>query len=141
MTPEGIKRESEVDRDASLTPQTGKKLDRMIIGVMAIVIVFLLVDRFFLQDRAPRSQPAAESVTASEMEPITWPEFSDIHPFAPVDQAAGYPFAWFFTMLTSARVSFAVGDAVLADLAAGYTYLPERDAAVLRAWAQARYAP
>jgi len=27
---------------------------------------------------------------SSEMMPITWPEFSDIHPFAPLDQAAGY---------------------------------------------------
>jgi glycine dehydrogenase len=26
----------------------------------------------------------------TEMIPITWPEFSDIHPFAPVEQAAGY---------------------------------------------------
>ena len=27
---------------------------------------------------------------ASEMLPITWPEFSTLHPFAPVEQAAGY---------------------------------------------------
>ena len=27
---------------------------------------------------------------ASEMLPITWPEFSKLHPFAPVEQAAGY---------------------------------------------------
>jgi len=27
---------------------------------------------------------------SSEMIPITWPEFADIHPFAPLDQAAGY---------------------------------------------------
>jgi len=26
----------------------------------------------------------------TEMIPITWPEFSDIHPFAPLEQAAGY---------------------------------------------------
>ncbi|MGZ4582648.1 MAG: aminomethyl-transferring glycine dehydrogenase, partial [Nocardioidaceae bacterium] len=26
----------------------------------------------------------------AEMEPITWPEFAAIHPFAPLDQAAGY---------------------------------------------------
>ncbi len=26
----------------------------------------------------------------TEMEPISWPEFADIHPFAPADQAAGY---------------------------------------------------
>ncbi|GIK24505.1 MAG: glycine dehydrogenase (decarboxylating) [Betaproteobacteria bacterium] len=27
---------------------------------------------------------------ASEMIPVTWPEFGDLHPFAPADQAAGY---------------------------------------------------
>ena len=26
----------------------------------------------------------------TEMEPVTWPEFSDIHPFVPLDQASGY---------------------------------------------------
>ena len=26
----------------------------------------------------------------AEMLPITWPEFAKIHPFAPLDQAAGY---------------------------------------------------
>ena len=26
----------------------------------------------------------------AEMLPVTWPEFADIHPFAPLDQAAGY---------------------------------------------------
>ena len=30
MTPEGLKRESEVDRSQSITPDTGRKLDRMI---------------------------------------------------------------------------------------------------------------
>lgn len=28
--------------------------------------------------------------SASELMPITWPEFANIHPFVPVDQAAGY---------------------------------------------------
>src|SRR5690606_31262264 len=27
---------------------------------------------------------------AAEMMPITWPEFSNLHPFAPADQAEGY---------------------------------------------------
>jgi glycine dehydrogenase len=26
----------------------------------------------------------------TEMEPVTWPQFTDIHPFAPLDQAEGY---------------------------------------------------
>ena len=28
--------------------------------------------------------------SASEMEPISWPEFSTIHPLAPADQISGY---------------------------------------------------
>jgi glycine dehydrogenase len=27
---------------------------------------------------------------AAEMEPISWPEFAGLHPFAPAEQAAGY---------------------------------------------------
>ncbi len=27
---------------------------------------------------------------ASEMLPVTWPEFARLHPFAPLEQAAGY---------------------------------------------------
>ena len=27
---------------------------------------------------------------STEMIPVTWPEFSDMHPFAPADQARGY---------------------------------------------------
>jgi hypothetical protein len=27
---------------------------------------------------------------ASEMLPVTWPEFANMHPFAPADQAKGY---------------------------------------------------
>jgi len=51
MTPEGLKREKDVDRDQSITPQTARKLDRMIIGIMAVVIAFLVLDRFVLQDK------------------------------------------------------------------------------------------
>jgi hypothetical protein len=56
------------------------------------------------------------------------------------DQAAGYPFAWFFAMLTSRKVPFEVGEAVLADLASDYDYLPPRDALILSAWSNKRYA-
>lgn len=57
------------------------------------------------------------------------------------DHAAGYPFAWYFHMLATTAVTFEVADAVLADLAEGFEYLPARDAEVLRRWAQTRYAP
>jgi len=47
-TPEGIKRESEVERTASITAQTGKTLDRWIIAVLGLAVVVLLSDKFLL---------------------------------------------------------------------------------------------
>jgi len=49
MTPEGIKHERDVDRSTSITSKTGRKLDFVIIGVLGIAVVFLLVDRFALE--------------------------------------------------------------------------------------------
>jgi TolB-like protein/Tfp pilus assembly protein PilF len=49
FTPEGLKRESEIDRGASITHHTGRKLDFAIIGVLAVAVVLLLTDRFVLR--------------------------------------------------------------------------------------------
>ncbi len=48
ITPEGIKREKDVDRGQSLTTQTGRKLDFMIIGALVIAVAFLLFDKLVL---------------------------------------------------------------------------------------------
>ncbi len=60
MTPEGIKRESQVDRSRSITPQTGRKLDRVIIVFLALAVVALLVERF-LSPQPQTQTPAAEA--------------------------------------------------------------------------------
>ena len=44
ITPDGVKKTHEVDMDDSITPSTGRKLDRMIMGVMAIAIALLVYD-------------------------------------------------------------------------------------------------
>ena len=46
LTPEGLKLERDVAPDASVTPQTGRKLDFLIIGVLALAVVLLLTERF-----------------------------------------------------------------------------------------------
>src|SRR2546423_817447 len=48
FTPQGLKRESEIDPTKSITHQTGRKLDFAIIGVLAVAVVLLLTDRFVL---------------------------------------------------------------------------------------------
>jgi TolB-like protein/Flp pilus assembly protein TadD len=48
LTPEGLKRENEVDRSQSIARNTGRKLDRLIIGVLAAAVVVLLANQFVL---------------------------------------------------------------------------------------------
>ena len=51
-----------------------------------------LSDRDLALDRTmiPLGSCTMKLNAAAEMEPITWPEFAGIHPFAPTDQAAGH---------------------------------------------------
>jgi glycine dehydrogenase len=51
-----------------------------------------LADRDLALDRTmiPLGSCTMKLNATTEMEPITWPEFADLHPFAPLDQAAGY---------------------------------------------------
>jgi len=48
FTPEGIKRESEIEPHESIAHLTGRKLDFAIIGVLAVAVVLLVTDRFVL---------------------------------------------------------------------------------------------
>ncbi len=63
MTPEGVKLEKDVDRSQSITPQTGRKLDFLIIAVLVIAVGLLLADKFVLQE-SPTTAGAGADVTA-----------------------------------------------------------------------------
>ncbi len=49
LTPEGLKREKEVDRSHSIARNTGRKLDRLIIAVLAVAVAVLLAHQFVPQ--------------------------------------------------------------------------------------------
>ena len=42
ITPEGLKREKDVDRSESITPQTGRKLDRIIIALLVVALGYFV---------------------------------------------------------------------------------------------------
>ena len=63
ITPEGIKREHEVDRSESITHQTGQKLNTIIIAAIAIAVAFLFFDRF--GDRQPDQSSETTSASAT----------------------------------------------------------------------------
>jgi TolB-like protein/tetratricopeptide (TPR) repeat protein len=52
ITPEGLRKTEQVDEIASITRQTGRKIDRLIIGGLTVLVAFLLVDRFLLAPTA-----------------------------------------------------------------------------------------
>jgi adenylate cyclase len=49
LTPEGVKREKDVDRTQSITAQTGRKLDRTIIAVLLVAVAWFAWDKFYVE--------------------------------------------------------------------------------------------
>ncbi len=68
MTPDGIKREKDVDRSESITPQTGQKLNRAVLLILGLAVAFLLVDKFVLQGR-DAAPAATDTVAEAEEKP------------------------------------------------------------------------
>ncbi len=59
LTPDGIKRDHEVDRSQSVSVQTGRKLDFVIIGVLAVALIYFALNHDWSEDPGSRSIGAA----------------------------------------------------------------------------------
>lgn len=81
LTPEGIKREKEVDRSQSITSETGRKLNAIVIVLLVAAVAVLLVERKYKSDEttpavavsakpAKAIEPAVSSVADSESNSI-----------------------------------------------------------------------
>jgi len=81
LTPEGVKREKDVDRSQSITPQTGQKLNRLTLVVMALAIGYFALDKFVLSV-TPEVQPesVAAEATAEPQRSIAVLPFVDMSP-------------------------------------------------------------
>jgi TolB-like protein/Tfp pilus assembly protein PilF len=70
LTPEGVKLEKDVDRSVSVSRQTGRKLDRVIIGVLVAVIFMMVAERLWFTGPDEPQQAtvaAAASVVAKSI--------------------------------------------------------------------------
>jgi TolB-like protein/Flp pilus assembly protein TadD len=61
LTPDGIKREHEIDRSQSIAPKTGRKLDFVIMAVMALALGYFAYDKFIV---SPEPSVATDATTA-----------------------------------------------------------------------------
>ena len=79
MTPEGLKRDYEVDRSQSITRQTGRKLDFVIIGVLVVALGYFAYDKLVLSTardaalveattQAVTEQSATEPAASTELD-------------------------------------------------------------------------
>jgi adenylate cyclase len=74
LTPEGLKKESEVERTQSITPNTGKKLDRVIMVVLVFALVYFAFDKFVLDPQ--RNVDIAKSAAKAGEHRVFWPTYS-----------------------------------------------------------------
>ncbi|MFT5139026.1 MAG: adenylate cyclase [Lysobacterales bacterium] len=74
MTPEGIKKEKDVDRGESITQVTSQKLNGMIIGLLVVALGYFAFDKFVLDPErdaelvSQMQEQAAETVAETEPE-------------------------------------------------------------------------
>src|SRR5262252_1704287 len=64
ITPEGLKRESEVDRSASITHVTGRRMDYLIVGLLVLAIGITALDRL-VPRRGSSSGPSEAAAPAA----------------------------------------------------------------------------
>ena len=70
LTPEGLRRESDIERRESITPQTGQRMDRAIIVVLTLALVYFGFDKFVLAPRRAAADIAA-AVSSTRQEATT----------------------------------------------------------------------
>jgi TolB-like protein len=77
LTPEGLKREKEVDRTQSITPDTGRKLNLITIGMLVAVLAVVIFDRTFMHAHEPAE---AVATTTADGTSIAVLAFDDLSP-------------------------------------------------------------
>jgi len=70
LTPQGIKRENEIDPAESITHRTGRKLDFAIIGLLVLGVIFMFVDGYVLETEPAPVEEATESAAGQVVEEV-----------------------------------------------------------------------
>src|SRR5437868_4064077 len=59
LTPQGLKRDEDVPPEQSIAPQTGRRMDRLIIAVLVLALAYFAFDKFVLTPRREAAQSQA----------------------------------------------------------------------------------
>ena len=70
LTPEGIKRDAEVDASQSNTADTGRRMDRLLLVGMVAVIALIAADRFWPREAHDDDGPSVSNTRAAATPPV-----------------------------------------------------------------------
>ena len=84
LTPEGVKLEKDIDRDSSIAPHTGKRINTVIIVLLVLAVASIAADRLIPEKAAEPVAIVAEEVAA---EPTTAENSIAVLPFADLSAA------------------------------------------------------
>src|SRR5207253_10361613 len=104
LTPQGVKREDDVAPERSITPRTGRRMDRMIIVVLVLALGYFAFDKFVFTPR--RKAALVSSAAPNESKSVINEKSIAVLPF---ENRSRDPDNAFFTD--------GVQDEILADLA------------------------
>jgi adenylate cyclase len=76
ITPEGVKPAVEVPHSDSIRKLTGRRLDRAIIGVLAVALAYFVVDKLWISKHLERSAPVTPAASETSARASSLPAFA-----------------------------------------------------------------
>ncbi len=80
LTPEGLKKDKDLDRNRSTTPVTGRKLDFVIIGLLVLAVGVMFVDNYTRDDADSVAGPRVDLLEDEAAPSIAVLPFADMSP-------------------------------------------------------------
>ena len=78
LTPQGLKRDEDVAPEQSIAPQTGRRMNRLIIGVLVLALGYFAVDKFVLAPRrAAAPDESSSGVSAKSIAVLPFENLSE----------------------------------------------------------------
>lgn len=76
LTPEGLKKSNKVQKDESITPQTGQKINRITIAALSILVLFMIVERVFFAQAGTNEETSFSETTRASIAVLPFEDYS-----------------------------------------------------------------
>ena len=76
LTPEGIKRDAELDHDTAPAPAIGRRVDYVVIGLLTVAVAYFVVDKFLLVGQQDLPAKSAEAYPPNSIAVLAFDDMS-----------------------------------------------------------------